>query len=781
MNGIRHNEPPAAAGFGLVDVYFVLFRHKWKIIILTLLGLLMAGYYYHTKQPPYQSDAALLIRYVSDTHPLNPVANDSQVISMLDQQGLSVIKAEMEIMSSADLAALVASNIGPDKILAKVGGGSDPIAAANVVKDNLIVNGDGSVIHLTFSNPDPAIVQPVLSALVAAYQDKHDQIHHAPDLSDEALTEQTATLSQNIIDLDRQLRDAKAVAGVGIINVDDSQKFFSDEITRLRRELFEAQADLAEHQAIYNVEAGTKTEMVASNSATNNNIAASPPPALAPAPPDQLDKYKTASTRLSFAQQKLDGYLQQGFTDDNKLVKEVRDQIADATKIKSELETNYPVLAKMDLAVPDSTTGPDSTSGPANAAPAQARASTSDSTDYLKSNLEYISLPARIRTLQAQLAEIQSEADKLGGAEAKISDLERRKQLQEDSLKSFASALQEEGINEAVGPGRNSNIESIETPTTPYRNFKKFHKIFYGLLLSGLVAGLGWAFLIEFYLDHTIKRPIEIQNKLKIPFFLSIPDLNRHKRGWRLAANTRRQLAYKNGSSENGVAPAAKEGSLEVMAGEINRRFDSYYDALRDRLVVYFESVNLTRKPKLVAVTSTHKGAGVSTIASGLAASLSETGDGRVLLVDMNQEHGTVQQFFQGHANCKLDDALESEKRSEAMVQENLYVVTEDTVTNKLPRALPKRFASLIPKLKASDYDYIIFDMPPVSPTSVTARLAGFMDTVMLVIESEKTSQQVVLQANALLAQSKANVTVVLNKTRQYIPARLHKDFLYDV
>jgi Mrp family chromosome partitioning ATPase len=93
---------------------------------------------------------------------------------------------------------------------------------------------------------------------------------------------------------------------------------------------------------------------------------------------------------------------------------------------------------------------------------------------------------------------------------------------------------------------------------------------------------------------------------------------------------------------------------------------------------------------------------------------------------------------------------------------------------------LPRRFASLIPKLKASDYDYIIFDMPPVSPTSVTSRLAGFMDTVMLVIESEKTDQQVVQQATALLAQSKANVTAVLNKTRHYIPSRLHQDFLSD-
>jgi Mrp family chromosome partitioning ATPase len=163
-----------------------------------------------------------------------------------------------------------------------------------------------------------------------------------------------------------------------------------------------------------------------------------------------------------------------------------------------------------------------------------------------------------------------------------------------------------------------------------------------------------------------------------------------------------------------------------------------------------------------------------------LAASLSETGDGRVLLVDMNQEQGTVQQFFRGHTNCGLDDALQTEKRDEAMVQENLYVVTEDAFSERLPRALPKRFASLIPKLKASDYDYIIFDMPPVSPTSVTVRLAGFMDNIMVVVESEKTSQEVVMQAKGLLAQSQANVAVVLNKTRQYIPRLLHKDFQYD-
>ena len=98
----------------------------------------------------------------------------------------------------------------------------------------------------------------------------------------------------------------------------------------------------------------------------------------------------------------------------------------------------------------------------------------------------------------------------------------------------------------------------------------------------------------------------------------------------------------------------------------------------------------------------------------------------------------------------------------------------------ELPRVLPKRFAALVPRLKASDYDYIIFDMPPVTQTSLTSRLARFMDMVLLVVESEKNDREVVQQANTWLAESGATVGAVLNKTRQYVPKRLHQEFLHD-
>jgi Mrp family chromosome partitioning ATPase len=84
----------------------------------------------------------------------------------------------------------------------------------------------------------------------------------------------------------------------------------------------------------------------------------------------------------------------------------------------------------------------------------------------------------------------------------------------------------------------------------------------------------------------------------------------------------------------------------------------------------------------------------------------------------------------------------------------------------------------LVPKLKASDFDYIIFDMPPVNQISITPRLAGFMDMVLLVVESEQTDREIARQAAELLATSKAHVGVVLNKSRNYLPLKAQHDFL---
>jgi uncharacterized protein involved in exopolysaccharide biosynthesis/Mrp family chromosome partitioning ATPase len=743
MSMNRNLETPPPAGITPADIYFVVFRHKWKIIILTLLGLAAATAYYFLRQPVYQSDAEIFIRYVTDSHPLYPSDTTTRVTSLIDMSQ-NVMNSEMAILTSYDLAAKVATNFGADRILAKLGGGSNPTAAAAAVKSHLKVESmkDSSVIYVTFRHPDSTLVQPVLAEIIADYQDKHVQVHKAIGISDDQLQDKITQLRLEIAQTEDELRMAKTNAG--IISIAETEKSYQEELSRIYRELLQAKASQFEHQ--------TSMRELASATVGKGGVTN----LFANVQPDKLARYKTVCARLTFLERQQNDYIQQGFTDENKLVKENREQTVAAAKTKVALETEYPALVEIDNSV--------LTAG--NGSPSLA------ATD----SVQVASLPLRIKVLEEQWGQVQSEAAKLNEAEAKISDLERKKEIQEGNYKYYSTLQDQSRIDEQLGPNRNSNISPIQTPSPPYKDYSKFYKAIGLLAFGGLLAGLAWAFLIEFYLDRSIKRPVDLQGKLRIPFFLSIPDLNHNNRS-RRAANELRQLEYGDGKS---LATRAN-GSLEISSPTVNHALHSHYDALRDRLVSYFESINLTRKPKLVAVTSTSKGAGVSTISAGLAASLSETGDGRVLLVDMNLENGAAQQFVRGKADSNLDDALVSEKRDSALVQENLYVVSEGSNADSLPRILPKRFASLVPKLKASDYDYIIFDMPPVTQTSVTTRLAGFMDTVMLVVESEKTDRDVVQQANQLLLQSKANVTTVLNKTRKYIPARLQHDINADM
>ena len=115
--------------------------------------------------------------------------------------------------------------------------------------------------------------------------------------------------------------------------------------------------------------------------------------------------------------------------------------------------------------------------------------------------------------------------------------------------------------------------------------------------------------------------------------------------------------------------------------------------------------------------------------------------------------------------------------RAEAQVQENLYLATlNNGAKDKLAKVLPTRFNQLMPRLKASDYDYIIFDMPPVTQTSATPRLASYMDLALLVLESEKTSQHSAIRASALMREARANVAAVLNKHRSHMPAVLSQE-----
>lgn len=760
-------------GIKLGDIYYIIFRHKWKILIVSALGLIAAAVVNATWPPMYEGEATLLVKYVQDTTPPDNRNEPDTMTHTPVGTGESILATELEIIRNQNVADTVADNLSHD-ILEKIAKGTNHMAAAAYINAHLQadVPRATSVIRLTFDHPDPSVIQPVLTNVIEAYTKIHAYIHGHGQF-DDIISEERNKRKSLMDQASDAFRTAKANADV--LDVQDTKKTLSDARTKTEQDLFDTQTELAQKIAYVKDLTGTNTPgPVQPGVGTNADL----PVKLAPVPDEVLAEYKDVLRDIDTVTRLRDKKIEEGFLPTSALVKKFSDDLAGYEARRHQMETNFPGLPKRKSSL-------------AAAAPTLgANGSQATSQENLVQEIAQIrGLVERMSSLSNRLARIKSDEDRFATNEPAITQFEREVARTSESYLEFQKRLDQMNIEQDLGSGKAANISPIESPTPPYgsaENRKKKVKAV-GMILAGSVGGiLGLVFLLEVYLDQTIRRPVEVESKLGLPVFINIPLLGMNGSARRLTEGVKVPLlpppsGSTNGNGSNGAVVHASEPStshahdVEVALWDSRHELHPYCEALRDRLINFFEIKNLTHKPKLVSVTGCEDGSGVSSIAAGLAASLSETGDGNVLLVDMNNQ-GTAQQFYRGDLACGLDDALESEKRGGAMVQDNLYVVTGSTNNDKLPRALPKRFKHLVPRLRASDFDYIIFDMPPVSQTSVTLQLARFMDSVLVVAESERTDREKLRKAAALLEESKTNVGVVLNKGRNYVPERLRQD-----
>ena len=232
------------AGMSLGDVYYVIFRHKGKILLFFLLGILAAAALFFLKPPPYQSQAELLIQYVSQARALSLVGSDQKVF-LPDSRGDDIINSEIQILTSLDLATTAVGHIGASNILARAGVDNARKAAA-LVQDSLKAvpaNSRSSVIVVTFQHPDARIVQPVLLEIINNYFQRHYEIHSAAGQYDDILNREQSLLSAQLSETEQQLLNLKNKAG--ILSIDDSKKDLSVQIAKIQGAILDAQAELA--------------------------------------------------------------------------------------------------------------------------------------------------------------------------------------------------------------------------------------------------------------------------------------------------------------------------------------------------------------------------------------------------------------------------------------------------------------------------------------------------------------------------------------------------------
>src|SRR5215471_1244628 len=105
------------SGVHLNDILFVLFKRKRTIIVFALLGIVAAAAFYFLYPPIYESQAKLLVRYVLERSAIDPIEGTKPTFQSSNDAD-RVIGAEIEILTSWDLAMQVAQAIGPKRLLA---------------------------------------------------------------------------------------------------------------------------------------------------------------------------------------------------------------------------------------------------------------------------------------------------------------------------------------------------------------------------------------------------------------------------------------------------------------------------------------------------------------------------------------------------------------------------------------------------------------------------------------------------------------------------------------
>jgi capsular exopolysaccharide synthesis family protein len=195
--------------------------------------------------------------------------------------------------------------------------------------------------------------------------------------------------------------------------------------------------------------------------------------------------------------------------------------------------------------------------------------------------------------------------------------------------------------------------------------------------------------------------------------------------------------------------------------------------------IIHFDSEVMI---KSILFCSPGRHEGTSTVLIHFAQTLAVEGN-RVLLVDgdmrnpylhqafhLPRENGLTDMFFWGGSFRNLDQFIK------ATALDNLGVITSGQPYPNPHSFLESGYLGALTDHLKSQWDWVLFDCPPVNSYSDSISMAHIADGIVLVVQAEKTRWETVRSAQERLENCGGRVLgVVLNKRRFHIPDWIYK------
>ncbi|HMK90058.1 MAG TPA: polysaccharide biosynthesis tyrosine autokinase [Methylocystis sp.] len=321
---------------------------------------------------------------------------------------------------------------------------------------------------------------------------------------------------------------------------------------------------------------------------------------------------------------------------------------------------------------------------------------------------------SRENSLRDSLDKVTGQTGQENGLAVRLRELERVNAANKalyDNFMARARITQEQSTLEErearlISPATRPNV-----PSFPQKTPGEIVAAIVGLLLG--VAG---AVALDM-LNSGFMSARQLEERLGYPVLASVP-----------------LLPAKDRKVENKLLDPARY----LMAKPLSR----YAEVVR-AVRVGIQMADVDNPAKVILITSSVPNEGKSTLAQSIAYSAARAGQ-KVLIVDGDLRHCSTSKFF-GLENAKgLVDMLtgETELERAISVHDGVFVLPAGAKSQNPPDLLGSdRMKAFVEHLR-SEFDYIVFDSPPVEPVIDAKVMVGFVDKVIFNVRWKSTKRE---------------------------------------
>ncbi|RMH61232.1 MAG: polysaccharide biosynthesis tyrosine autokinase [Calditrichaeota bacterium] len=343
---------------------------------------------------------------------------------------------------------------------------------------------------------------------------------------------------------------------------------------------------------------------------------------------------------------------------------------------------------------------------------------------------------AKINTLQEVINTYNAQLESLPVKVLELARLKRRQMVDEQTYMLMTKRLEETKIQEA---GQRKEVRVVDEAIEPLFPTKPKKKLNLALgVVLGIGLGIGITFLRE-YFDNSIKTQEELE-QLGFNILATIPKIEMSKVEEKLEA----RLA-KMGPMEGKRIEARLITHLDPKSP-----VSEAYRSLRTN--IQFSRVD--QKIKAVLVTSSGPKEGKSTTSANLAIAMAQSGK-RVVLIDADLRRPVVHSIFgmdkdEGLTNYMMDD-IDYDTMIKKSIMDNLYVIPSGVLPPNPSEMLEsEKMKKLLERLR-NDFDFVLFDTPPIIAVTDAAILGTIVDGAILVVKAGQTNYDALVRAKSLL------------------------------